>query len=140
MFFNAMKKKQWNPEERDMQTVVPIHNVVNEKCWAKVLEWESLSDSSECGGPKLVKFKGRPTDYTIKARMRQILGYSLPFDRHDWVVDRCGKEVTYIIDFYSGAKSANESPSFFLDVRPSITLDGCIDRIRKYLRDGDGIW
>lgn len=23
-----------------------------------------------------------------------------PFDRHDWVVDRCGREVRYIIDFY----------------------------------------
>jgi hypothetical protein len=24
----------------------------------------------------------------------------LPFDRHDWVVDRCGQEVRYVIDFY----------------------------------------
>ena len=23
-----------------------------------------------------------------------------PFDRHDWYVDRCGKEVRYVIDFY----------------------------------------
>ena len=26
---------------------------------------------------------------------------NLPFDRHDWTVDRCGKEVRYIIDYYS---------------------------------------
>ena len=26
---------------------------------------------------------------------------NLPFDRHDWVVDRCGKEVKYTIDYYS---------------------------------------
>ena len=25
-----------------------------------------------------------------------------PFDRHDWLVDRCGREVRYIIDFYDG--------------------------------------
>ena len=31
------------------------------------------------------------------------LGFKLPFDRHDWVVDRCGKDVRYIIDFYNGA-------------------------------------
>lgn len=23
-----------------------------------------------------------------------------PFDRHDWTVDRCGKEVRYVIDYY----------------------------------------
>eukprot|EP00058_Branchiostoma_floridae_P026618 XP_002612109.1 hypothetical protein BRAFLDRAFT_108880 [Branchiostoma floridae] len=26
--------------------------------------------------------------------------YELPFDRHDWIVDRCGKQVRYIIDYY----------------------------------------
>lgn len=25
-----------------------------------------------------------------------------PFDRHDWIVDRCGREVRYVIDFYDG--------------------------------------
>lgn len=29
-----------------------------------------------------------------------MLGGPAPFDRHDWVIDRCGKEVRYIIDFY----------------------------------------
>jgi hypothetical protein len=24
----------------------------------------------------------------------------MPFDRHDWIVDRCGREVRYVIDFY----------------------------------------
>ncbi len=28
------------------------------------------------------------------------MGGPLPFDRHDWTVDRCGKEVRYVIDFY----------------------------------------
>jgi len=34
------------------------------------------------------------------ARLRSWLTGELPFDRHDWVVDRCGKEVRYVIDFY----------------------------------------
>lgn len=34
------------------------------------------------------------------ARMTHWLGSPLPFDRHDWYVDRCGKEVRYVIDFY----------------------------------------
>ena len=46
-----------------------------------------------CRGPRLKKFAGRPQDYSPKARLLNFLGYKLPFDRHDWVVDRCGKEV-----------------------------------------------
>jgi hypothetical protein len=40
-----------------------------------------------------VRFVGRPQDYSPKARLLNLLGYKLPFDRHDWVVDRCGREV-----------------------------------------------
>lgn len=42
MFFNAMRRKNWRPEEQDMQVVVPIHNAVNEMAWQKILEWEQL--------------------------------------------------------------------------------------------------
>ncbi len=37
-----------------------------------------------------------------RARLNTLLGYSAPFDRHDWVVDRCGKTIEYVIDFYAG--------------------------------------
>jgi hypothetical protein len=39
---------------------------------------------------------------TPQARFLNFLGFKLPFDRHDWVVDRCGTDVRYIIDFYNG--------------------------------------
>lgn len=42
MFFNAMRRKNWTPEEEDMQVVVPIHNAVNEMAWQKILEWEKM--------------------------------------------------------------------------------------------------
>lgn len=42
MFFNAMRRKNWNPDESDMPVVVPIHNAVNEQAWQKILEWEQL--------------------------------------------------------------------------------------------------
>jgi cytochrome c heme-lyase len=42
MFFNAMRRKNWSPEEQDMSVVVPIHNAVNEMAWQKILEWEKL--------------------------------------------------------------------------------------------------
>jgi Cytochrome c/c1 heme lyase len=34
------------------------------------------------------------------ARVSNWFGAQLPFDRHDWWVDRCGREVRYVIDFY----------------------------------------
>jgi cytochrome c heme-lyase len=59
---------------------------------------------------------------TPKARLFTLLGYMPPFDRHDWVVDRCGTKVEYVIDFYQGRSdgSAGGMPSFFLDVRPKL--------------------
>ena len=33
-----------------------------------------------------------------------------PFDRHDWTVDRCGKEVRYIIDYYSITEPNSDDP------------------------------
>lgn len=46
--------------------------------------------------------------------------YKLPFDRHDWVVDRCGEQVRYVIDFYAGSPIPGKPASFYLDVRPAL--------------------
>lgn len=59
--------------------------------------------------------------------MNSILGYTKPFDRHDWVIDRCGTQVEYVIDFYAGKNEgkAGKALNFFLDVRPKLnTLEG----------------
>ncbi|KAF9171333.1 Cytochrome c1 heme lyase [Mortierella sp. AD011] len=136
MFFNAMKRKNWEAREEDMKFVVPIHNMVNEMTWKHILRWEKLATNT-CGGPKLVKFEGKPKEITPKAWLRSWMGYTLPFDRHDWVVDRCGKQVTYIIDFYSGQPDPRypEAPSFYLDVRPKLTMDGAWLRFKKFMFD-----
>ena len=34
MFYNAMRKKGYEPREEDMRTVVAIHNAVNERTWS----------------------------------------------------------------------------------------------------------
>ncbi|GAM26067.1 hypothetical protein SAMD00019534_092420 [Acytostelium subglobosum LB1] len=121
MFFNAMKRKNYQPDEQDMQVVIAIHNTVNEKCWDHVLEWEK-EFKDECPNPKLIKFRGRAQDFSPKARLLNFVGYKLPFDRHDWTVDRNGKQVRYIIDFYEGKldKETNKSVGIYLDVRPAI--------------------
>ncbi|KAF8184932.1 cytochrome C1 heme lyase [Mycena galopus ATCC 62051] len=119
-FFAAMARKNHDPKAADMKTIVPIHNAVNERAWAEVMKWEADRGGEACGGVKLVTFKGRPDEKSIRARWKMLLGYSAPFDRHDWVVDRCGLRMRYIIDFYTGkSQHPGAAPSFFLDVRPA---------------------
>jgi cytochrome c heme-lyase len=62
------------------------------------------------------------TALTPKARWNTLMGYQPPFDRHDWIVDRCGTQVEYVIDFYSGKDEGKpgKSLNFYLDVRPKL--------------------
>jgi cytochrome c heme-lyase len=47
MFFEAMKRKGYSSEARDMKTIVPIHNAVNERAWKEIKEWERPYGSEE---------------------------------------------------------------------------------------------
>ncbi|KAG5439444.1 hypothetical protein PCANB_002018 [Pneumocystis canis] len=134
MFFQAMRRKNWNPQAEQMQYIVPIHNAVNERVWYEILKWEEGQGSELCGGPKLIQFEGKSTQMSLKARWLKFLGYKPPFDRHDWKIDRCGKEVDYIIDFYSG-KEKEDMLSFYLDVRPKLNMNGAWMRISRGFRD-----
>ena len=81
---------------------------------------------------QLLKFRGRPTDLSPKARLRTWLGYPLPFDRHDWTVSRPdGTTARYVIDYYYDDSKASDAPatlstdpstfnSILVDVRPAV--------------------
>ena len=59
--------------------------------------------------------------------------YELPFDRHDWIIDRCGKRVRYIIDYYDvGDEDSYKKGEFVhLDCRPALDSFGAVvDRTR----------
>ena len=145
MFFNALQRKgkAEGGDESAMAAVVSIHNNMNESTWRRVLEWEALH-SAECAAPKLLRFMGRPDELTPKARVKVALGLAdPPFDRHDWVVDRCGREVRYLIDYYDVAARRTADrvpatmhdegavPSIELDVRPALDSAGAaVDRAR----------
>ncbi len=144
MFYNALARKgklsEENEEEEMMETVVALHNDMNEKSWKKVLQWEAVvADKDEdaiAKETKLLKFQGRPSDLSPKAWFKHyLLGHPLPFDRHDWVVLRPdGSTVRYILDYYynepdsdnSNGNASSSSPSssqtLLVDVRPA--LDG----------------
>lgn len=124
MFWNAMRRKGWQWSEDqlkpdDMKHIISIHNRNNEEAWREVLKWEALH-GRECSVPKLVSFKGRAKDFSPRARIRSWMGYELPFDRHDWIVDRCGRRVRYIIDYYGCEPQPDNSVPIYLDVRPAL--------------------
>nr|CAG4648210.1 EOG090X0CJG [Moina brachiata]SVE93237.1 EOG090X0CJG [Moina brachiata] len=135
MFWNAMLRKGWRWKEsdlaaKDMDDIIKIHNANNEQAWQEVLKWEALH-AYECGDPKLKSFGGKAKDFSPRARIRQLLGYELPFDRHDWIVDRCGKEVRYVIDYYDGGEVAKDYKFALLDVRPAMdSWDNVWDRMK----------
>ncbi|TLD07952.1 hypothetical protein E2P81_ATG10593 [Venturia nashicola] len=100
--------------------------------------------------PRLTRFMGRPNDLTPKARMLSYMAKvfpeqypeNLPFDRHDWYVERrqadgSSKEIRYVIDYYS-APEENGEPVFFLDVRPAV--DGPVSAAERVMRWGGDVW
>lgn len=108
-----------------ISSIIPIHNAVNERAWHLIKRWEG-NTSASCGGPKLLSFQGLGAGaLSPKARLKSLWGYTEPFDRHDWVVERCGGEkVEYVIDFYQGKKEEGAGRegnlNFYLDVRPKL--------------------
>ena len=64
MFWNALvrKDKADGAEETDMDTVVAVHNTMNEATWSKILEWEQLRR----GRRRAARFTGRPHGYLPK--------------------------------------------------------------------------
>ncbi|KAI8620540.1 cytochrome c/c1 heme-lyase [Chytriomyces sp. MP71] len=131
-FYNALKRKGWETSEGDVPTMVAIHNFLNEACWGEILKWEDKYHC-DCKDIKLTKFQGRPNDLSPKARwMGLVHGAAKPFDRHDWTVNRCGKEVRYVIDYYSGHDEP-DNPVFNVDVRPALDSPSAVfDRFREF--------
>nr|POF03870.1 cytochrome c heme lyase [Quercus suber] len=101
--------------------------------------------------PKLLRFMGRPSEPTPKARMLGFMAWlypsqfpdNPPFDRHDWFVQRRGpsgdtREVRYVIDYYSGPPEPTGEPVFYLDVRPAV--DGPTAACERMMRWGGDVW
>lgn len=135
MFWNAMLRKGWRWHDddispKDMDNIIRIHNVNNEIAWLEVLKWEALH-SRECMTPKLRRFAGDAKNYSPRARLRHALGYELPFDRHDWIIDRCGRDIRYVIDYYDGGAVDERGAFALLDVRPALdSVEALWDRTR----------
>lgn len=140
--YNAMLRKGGDEIPEDaVESMVDVHNFLNEGAWDEILKWEEPHTKESKVMPRLLKFTGRPDDTSPRAQMLQILGKIYPskfgvpppFDRHDWTVLRGQKDgqweqVRYVIDYYSDADDGDD-PTFVLDVRPALdSVSSAVDR------------
>ena len=72
--------------------------------------------SSEC----------KSTYYSPKARFGALFGFKLPSDPHDCIIDRDGKKVRYVVDYYHDkdasvdASNPEDEKLAKIDVRPAL--------------------
>ncbi len=151
--FNAMVRKGKGdgiPEDA-VESMVDVHNFLNEGAWQEILQWEKPYTEHNKLEPRLLKFTGRPDDMSPRARMYLFLSKwfpntfdgNPPFDRHDWTVLRpegqtqdgkkIWRQVRYVIDYYGGPDNEEGMPTFFLDVRPALDNPlNAYDRFKKW--------
>jgi len=94
--YNAMVRKGKEPDIYRAEDFVRTHNEMNERGWAQVLNYESVTHP-ECAAKdvKLKKFNG---DYPGRVKGS--------FDRHRWTITRCDgtQETTYLLDYFDTKK------------------------------------
>ncbi|KAJ8091839.1 holocytochrome c synthase [Marasmius tenuissimus] len=129
-FHNALLRKGYDTPENQAESMVFIHNELNEYTWGQVARWESRFHGGEEEAAKLqlASFSGIHGHLSNKARLfrygKRILPsyFTLPepFDRHDWIVRRptSGQEARYVIDYYR-LKDDEGDDAFYMDVRPA---------------------
>lgn len=103
--YNALLRKGYTDTDATaVESMVSVHNFLNEGAWAEIVEWErrfgqgwgkawdicrrgeqaSMASASlganedEVPQPKLVRFMGRPKEMTPKAAMVQVMGWIYP--------------------------------------------------------------
>ncbi|KAG8933683.1 holocytochrome c synthase [Tulasnella sp. 419] len=135
-FYNALVRKGWETPEEHVETMVEIHNFLNEEAWTEVQKWEKRWGVENADNLELARLQGRPGELSPKARLHLFAGWLFPskfnteppFDRHDWIIRRpsTGEEVRYVIDYYSAPPEPDGSPVFSLDVRPALDSVGSV--------------
>ncbi len=123
-FLSSVENKGHVVNPKDIPSAVSVHNAVNDVTWQKIMGWEKSAET--CNTRFLEKFYGDSKYGSMKSKVfGYVKGWTDPFDTHVWVVNRCGKSVKYLIDFYNGSAanidaSSKMPVSVFVDVRPKV--------------------
>lgn len=153
--FNAMLRKgKGDVPEDAVESMVNIHNFLNEGAWEEIMEWEKPYTDVTKVNPRLLKFTGRPDALSPRAQYNLFMGKIFPekyiteppFDRHDWTVLRSDgeggwKQVRYVIDYYSSGDDMFGMPMFSLDVRPGLdNFDNALQRVNHWTAELKPTW
>lgn len=94
--YNAMKRKGYDDTPEDaVESMVAVHNFLNEGAWGEIVEWEKefgggvmkalmeqeaerRATEGQGAWPRLLRFQGRSKELTPKARILQMLGRVYP--------------------------------------------------------------
>lgn len=101
--YNAMLRKGYSDTPQDaVESMVAVHNFLNEGAWAEIVEWErrfagglargwqeclrgeagtdhqANMESDDVPQPRLTRFMGRPKEMTPKASILQMVGWINP--------------------------------------------------------------
>ncbi|KAI4096639.1 MAG: hypothetical protein LQ344_000778 [Seirophora lacunosa] len=103
--YNAMLRKGYDDTPEDaVESMVAVHNFLNEGAWAEIIDWERrfsrglaygwqackggeegfqenadrIANLREIAAPKLLRFQGRPNEMTPKARVLEFMGRMYP--------------------------------------------------------------
>lgn len=100
--YNALLRKGYTDTDATaVESMVSVHNFLNEGAWAEIVEWErrfgrglkkgwemckrgeenNMIDAvrdQDASQPKLMRFMGRPKEMTPKAAMIQVMGWIYP--------------------------------------------------------------
>jgi cytochrome c heme-lyase len=128
--YNALLRKGYTDTDASaVESMVSVHNFLNEGAWAEIVEWErrfggglrrgwetckrgeqgSLAgaylqagaNAEEVSQPKLLRFMGRPKEMTPKAALIQVVGKIYP--GFAYVHDPLVLQVSFIIDILDRA-------------------------------------
>jgi cytochrome c heme-lyase len=105
--YNALLRKGYTDTDVDsVESMVAVHNFLNEGAWAEIVEWErrfgrglargwqvsrqgeerapilarklGMEEGAPPAAPSLIRFQGRPKDMTPKAAFFQVMGWLYP--------------------------------------------------------------
>ena len=104
--YHALLRKGGEVDVTAVESMVSVHNFLNEGAWAEIVEWERRfgrglgkgwemckrgeegsmaganmsqgANEEEVAQPRLIRFMGRPKDMTPKAAMIQLMGRIYP--------------------------------------------------------------
>ena len=135
--YRSLGRKNKPIEHEDSLSVAAVHAIVTDQTWDNIMIYEGLH-RTQCPTPKLARFEGRDGFYSPKAKFfHYVMGMPWPYDRHDWTVDRCGKEVEYVIDYYAIPVASEHNENIVKQKEAEEIKEKGSDRYAPFIEDDD---